>query len=104
MATECYTQLGFGFQPKLVADFAAGTLTITAAREAIVDFTAPMRKDLREVIVTGPGTPVGASLDELADASDVLGPVVDDPLQQRAGTVQCDLNLGILREQVQNLE
>src|SRR5256885_7532615 len=27
MATECYSQLGFGFQPKLVVDFAGGTLT-----------------------------------------------------------------------------
>ena len=27
MATECYNQLGFGFQPKLVVDFAGGTLT-----------------------------------------------------------------------------
>lgn len=48
------------------ADVAAGTLTITDARMELVDFTGPMRKDLREVIVTGPGTPVGASLDELA--------------------------------------
>ena len=48
------------------ADIAAGTLTITAEREAIVDFTAPMRKELREVIVTGPDAPLGASLDDLA--------------------------------------
>src|SRR6185436_5520939 len=27
MATECYTQFGLGFQPKLVLDFAGGTLT-----------------------------------------------------------------------------
>jgi len=27
MATECYSQLGFGFQPKLVADFTGGPLT-----------------------------------------------------------------------------
>ena len=31
MATECYSQLGFGFQPKLVVDFAGGTLTTTAS-------------------------------------------------------------------------
>ena len=30
MATECYSQLGFGFQPKLVVDFAGGTLTTDA--------------------------------------------------------------------------
>jgi hypothetical protein len=27
MATECYSQLGFGFQPKLFVDFGGGTLT-----------------------------------------------------------------------------
>ena len=31
MATECYSQLGFGFRPKLVVDFAGGTLTTDAA-------------------------------------------------------------------------
>jgi hypothetical protein len=30
MATDCYTQLGFGFQPKLVVDFAGGALTTDA--------------------------------------------------------------------------
>ena len=30
MATECHTQLGFGFQPKLVVDFSGGTLTTDA--------------------------------------------------------------------------
>jgi hypothetical protein len=30
MATECYSQLGFGFQPKLFVDFAGGTLTTDA--------------------------------------------------------------------------
>jgi hypothetical protein len=30
MATECYNQLGFGFQPKLVVDFAGGALTTDA--------------------------------------------------------------------------
>jgi membrane-bound lytic murein transglycosylase MltF len=48
------------------ADIAAGTLTITDERKATVDFTDPLRTDVREVFVTGPGAPMGASLDELA--------------------------------------
>lgn len=47
------------------ADVAAGILTITDERKAIVDFTEPFRTDVREVIVTGPGTPLGTSLDDL---------------------------------------
>ena len=47
------------------ADVAAGTLTITDERKALVEFTEPFRTDVREVIVTGPNAPVGASLDEL---------------------------------------
>ena len=38
MATECYTQLGFGFQPKLVVDFAGGTLTTDAGLLLVRDF------------------------------------------------------------------
>jgi membrane-bound lytic murein transglycosylase MltF len=48
------------------ADVAAGTLTITDERKATVDFTDPLRTDVREVFVTGPGAPMGASLDDLA--------------------------------------
>jgi hypothetical protein len=38
MATPCYTQLGFGFQPKLVADFAGGTLTTDAGLLLVREF------------------------------------------------------------------
>jgi hypothetical protein len=38
MATECYTQLGFGFQPKLVVDFAGGELTTDAGLVLLRDF------------------------------------------------------------------
>lgn len=38
MATECYTQLGFGFQPKLVVDFQGGTLTSDAGLVLVREF------------------------------------------------------------------
>lgn len=38
MATECYTQLGFGFQPKLVVDFAGGELTSDAGLVLLREF------------------------------------------------------------------
>lgn len=38
MATECYTQLGFRFQPKLVVDFAGGTLTTDAGLLLVREF------------------------------------------------------------------
>jgi hypothetical protein len=40
MATECYTQLGFGFQPKLVVDFTGGTLTTDAGLLLVREFDA----------------------------------------------------------------
>jgi len=38
MATECYSQLGFGFQRKLVVDFAGGTLTTDAGLLLVREF------------------------------------------------------------------
>lgn len=38
MATDCYTQLGFGFQPQLVVDFAGGTLTSDAGLILLREF------------------------------------------------------------------
>ena len=38
MATGCYTQLGFGFQPKLVVDFAGGEITSDAGLLLLRDF------------------------------------------------------------------
>jgi Transposase DDE domain group 1 len=38
MATECYTQLPFGFQPKLVVDFTGGTLTTDGGLVLVREF------------------------------------------------------------------
>src|SRR5512139_1302082 len=38
MATDCYTQLGFGFQRKLVVDFAGGALTTDAGLLLVREF------------------------------------------------------------------
>jgi hypothetical protein len=38
MATECFSQLGFGFQPKLVVDFSGGTLTTDAGVVLLREF------------------------------------------------------------------
>src|SRR5437899_7216788 len=38
MATECYKQLGFGFQPKLIVDFSGGTLTTDAGVVLVREF------------------------------------------------------------------
>lgn len=43
MATECYNQLGFGFQPKLVVDFAGGTLTTDAGLLLVREFDQQRR-------------------------------------------------------------
>ncbi|TYK74122.1 lytic transglycosylase F [Comamonas sp. Z1] len=47
-------------------DIAAGNLTITPEREKIVDFSAAGLSDVNELVVTGPGSPQIASLDDLA--------------------------------------
>jgi len=47
-------------------DVAAANLTITPERRKIVDFAAPAARDVSELIVTGPGAPPLASLDDLA--------------------------------------
>jgi hypothetical protein len=43
MATECYSQLGFGFQPKLVVDFAGGELTTDAGLLLVREFDEQLR-------------------------------------------------------------
>jgi membrane-bound lytic murein transglycosylase MltF len=48
------------------ADIAAGNLTITAERDAKVDFSSPLDAKVDEVVVTGPTSPALASLDDLA--------------------------------------
>jgi membrane-bound lytic murein transglycosylase MltF len=52
------------------ADIAAGTLTITPERLALVDFSDPLRSDVREVLVTGPAAP------EVATAAELVGVAV----------------------------
>lgn len=47
-------------------DLAAADLTITPAREAMVDFTRPLLTNIREVVVLGPAAPRIETLDDLA--------------------------------------
>ncbi|MBK5568064.1 lytic transglycosylase F [Ensifer sp. SSB1] len=49
-----------------LGDIVMANLTITEARRAKVDFTAPLYDEAREVLVTGPSAPVIASLDDLS--------------------------------------
>ncbi len=53
-----------------LADLAAGTLTITPERQAIVDFSDPFATNVREVLVTGPAAP------EIRSAEDLLGTTI----------------------------
>jgi membrane-bound lytic murein transglycosylase MltF len=46
-------------------DIAAGTLTITPERQAVVDFAAPWASGVREVLVTGPTATDIKSIDDL---------------------------------------
>ena len=55
--------------PSLAAgkgDIAAGNLTVTPARQALVDFAAANASNVSEVVVTSPASPAIASLDDLA--------------------------------------
>lgn len=55
--------------PMLVAgqgDVVAANLTITAERQKRVDFITPAATGVKEIVVTGPGAPPLASLDDLA--------------------------------------
>ena len=47
-------------------DLAAGSITITPEREAMVDFSAPTAKAVAELIIGGPSSPRLESLDDLA--------------------------------------
>ncbi len=50
-----------------LGDIAAGNLTVTPAREEVVDFAAPRdRKPVRELLVTGPASPAITRLEELS--------------------------------------
>ncbi len=47
------------------ADIAAGIITVTEDRAKLVSFSPPFRSDVKEVIVTGKGTSMVDSLDDL---------------------------------------
>jgi membrane-bound lytic murein transglycosylase MltF len=47
-------------------DIAASNLTITAGRQAAVDFSTPLTEAVDEIVVTGPSSPELAGLDDLA--------------------------------------
>ena len=47
-------------------DMVIAQLTVTPERQKLVDFTNPTRKDVNEVVVTGPGAPPIASADDLS--------------------------------------
>ncbi len=47
-------------------DIAAGNITVTPEREAVVAFSMPIYQDVREILVTGPGAPPIQNLDDLA--------------------------------------
>jgi len=47
-------------------DLVIAQLTVTPERQQLVDFTNPTRKNVDEVVVTGPGAPAIASVDDLA--------------------------------------
>jgi membrane-bound lytic murein transglycosylase MltF len=47
-------------------DFVAAQVTVRPELQAIVDFTKPTRTKVSEVVVTGPGSPAIASVDDLA--------------------------------------
>jgi membrane-bound lytic murein transglycosylase MltF len=49
-----------------LGDIAAGNLTITDMRSEIVDFGHPLITGVREILVTGPGAPALATLDDLS--------------------------------------
>jgi membrane-bound lytic murein transglycosylase MltF len=49
-----------------LGDVAAANLTITSARQQLVDFSAPLLTGVNEVVVTGPAAPALTSLDDLS--------------------------------------
>ena len=47
-------------------DIAAANLTVTEARDKLVDFSEPLLTGIKELVVTGPSSPAIASLDDLS--------------------------------------
>jgi membrane-bound lytic murein transglycosylase MltF len=58
-----------GLLPALQAgkiDLVVAQLTVTPTRQQLVDFSQPTRQNISEVVVTGPGAPPIASIDDLS--------------------------------------
>lgn len=49
-----------------VGDIAAGNLTITEERSALVDFSSPILKNVDEIVVSGPSSPAIETIEDLA--------------------------------------
>jgi len=49
-----------------LGDIAMGSITVTESRRQMVDFSIPFIRNSRELVATGPGAPVLASLEDLA--------------------------------------
>jgi membrane-bound lytic murein transglycosylase MltF len=47
-------------------DIAAAGLSITESRDEVVDFSDPLSREVREIVITGPASPVINSLEDLA--------------------------------------
>ena len=47
-------------------DIAAGNLTVTPEREKLVEFSDPIAENVREIVVSGPGAPPLASIEDLS--------------------------------------
>lgn len=47
-------------------DIAAAGLTITPERDELIDFSDPLTRELKEILVTGPSSPEISSIDDLA--------------------------------------
>ena len=47
-------------------DFVMAQVTVRPELQALVDFTNPTRRNVSEVVVTGPGSPAIASVDDLS--------------------------------------
>jgi membrane-bound lytic murein transglycosylase MltF len=52
-----------------LADLAAGTITVTEGRKALVDFSDPLFTGVREVLVTGPGAPEVRQAEDMLDSA-----------------------------------
>jgi membrane-bound lytic murein transglycosylase MltF len=47
-------------------DIAIGAFNVTASRQQVVDFSEPVVRVVRDIVITGPGAPALTSLDDLA--------------------------------------